>query len=228
MSSDSITCAIVLAAGSGRRAGGPKQFQRAGGKSLLEHAVRGLLTSGEVDALVLVVPEDDVGSVRRELERINLTELHAVVAGGVTRHQSARRGIEALPEDCDWVLIHDAARPFASRALVRRVLGAAREHRAAIPAIPVHDSTVRVGRDGSLEEYLPRPSLRAVQTPQAFERELLVESFGRVGSEDFPDDASVVVSAGYAVFVVAGEHQNRKLTTEDEVSDALRQLARRG
>lgn len=228
MSPASTTCAIVLAAGSGRRAGGRKQFQRAGGKSLLEHAARGLLDSGEVDALVLVVPADDVDSVRRELDRIHLTGLHDVVEGGATRHQSSRRGIEALPGDCEWVLLHDAARPFASRALIRRVLGAAREHGAAIPAIPVHDSTVRVGRDGSLEEYLPRPSLRAVQTPQAFQRKLLVESFERVDSEDFPDDASVVVAAGNDVLVVAGEHQNRKLTTEDEVNDALRQLTRRG
>lgn len=228
MSSPRRVCALLLAAGAGRRAGGPKQFRRAGGKSLLEHAARGLLAGGEIESLVVVVPESDVDAVRHELERIHLPHLHAVVAGGATRHLSSRRGVEALPEGCDWVLIHDAARPFASRSLIRRVLRAAEEHRAAIPAIPVHDSTVRVGRDGRVEEYLPRPSLRSVQTPQAFERGLLEDSFRRVDSEDFTDDASVVVAAGHPVFVVAGEHENRKLTTGEEVDEALGQLTRRG
>lgn len=216
------TIAVLLAAGQGLRAGGRKQFRRAAGKSVLRHAAEGLLAVREVRGLVVVVPADALEDVRAELA--GLDRVLEVVAGGATRHLSSRAGLAALPPAAELVLIHDAARPFASPALIRRVMRAAREVGAAIPAVEVSDSTVELDEDGTLHRYLDRDRLRAVQTPQAFRREVIEQALRKTRRKDFPDDASMVRRAGGAVAVVAGELANRKITTTEELETALRTL----
>ncbi len=224
------TVAILLGGGQGRRAGGPKQFRRAGGRSLLEHSARGLLALREIGGLVVVVPASDVDRVEAELDRAQLPRWRRVVAGGATRHLSSRCGLAALPDSCERVLIHDAARPFASPRLVRRLLRALQDPEVAgvIPVIAVHDSTIELGSDGvSLRRYLDRARLRAVQTPQAFRLGPLREAFDRLRGHDFADDAVALRRRGLRVDVVAGEEENLKVTTADELRWALRELARR-
>lgn len=216
------TIAVLLAAGQGVRAGGRKQFRRAAGKSILRHAAEGLLAVREVRGLVVVVPADAVEEVRGDLA--GLDRVLDVVAGGATRHLSSRAGLAALPVTAELVLIHDAARPFASPALIRRVMRAARENGAAIPAVEVSDSTVELDDLGALHRYLDRGRLRAVQTPQAFRREVIERAFGKTRRKDFSDDACVVRRAGGAVTVVAGDLANRKITTPEELETALRTL----
>ena len=216
------TLAVVLAAGEGVRAGGRKQFRQAGGKSVLEHAVEGLLAVREIRGILVVVPADAVDEVRRQFEGVE--RIVDVVAGGATRNLSSRAGLAALPASCELVLIHDAARPFASPALIRRVMRAARETGAAIPAVEVADSTVELHVDGGLRRYLERSRLRAVQTPQAFRRDVLEEAFRRHRRTDFTDDASAVRRAGRPVAVVEGDPANRKITTAAELDAALRTL----
>lgn len=220
------TVALLLAGGEGSRTGGRKQFRRSGGRSILRHAADGLLAVREIGGLVVVVPADRVQATRRELGA--LARPFEVVAGGPTRNASARAGLAALPPRCEWVLIHDAARPFASRQLVRRVLRAARTHGAAIPAVPVKDSTVEVGPDNRVRRYLRRERLGAVQTPQGFARARIEAAFARTRRSDFTDDASAVLQAGGPVVVVEGEAANLKITTPDELTRALRELRRTG
>ncbi len=220
------TIAILLAGGEGQRSGGRKQFRRAGGHSILRHAAEGLFAVREVAGLVVVVPPDAVEGARRELE--SLTRPVEVVAGGRTRNESSRKGLAALPARCRWVLIHDAARPFASPSLIRRVLTAARAEGAAICAVQVSDSTVELGPDGSLRRYLKRDRLAAVQTPQGFSRERIEAAFARTRRTDFTDDASAMLRAGESVAVVAGEDTNIKITTPEELSRALRDLRQTG
>ena len=218
------TVALLLAGGEGTRTGGRKQFRRASGRSILRHAAEGLLAVREVGGLIVVVPADRVGATARELD--SLARPFEVVAGGSTRNESARQGVAALPDRCQWVLIHDAARPFASTALVRRVLTAARAHGAAIPAVPVTDSTIEVARDGSLRRYVDRDRLGAVQTPQAFDRAVIERAFASSRRNDFTDDASAVLKCGEPVHVVAGEATNLKITTPEQLARALRELRR--
>ena len=220
------TVAVLLAAGEGLRSGGRKQFRKSGGRSILRHAAEGLAAVREVGGLVVVVPEDAIANVSLDLAALNCP--FEVVAGGATRNESSRRGVIALPVRCRWVLIHDAARPFASPALIRRVLNAARERGAAIPAVRVADSTVELGADGSLRRYLPRERLGAVQTPQAFARECIDAAFAATRRTDFTDDASAVLRIGKGVAVVEGEPTNIKITTPDELSRALRELRQSG
>lgn len=216
------TVAILLAAGQGVRAGERKQFRVVAGKSILRHAVEGLLAVREIGGVLVVVPADAVERVRAELGA--LPRLLDVIAGGATRNQSSRAGVAGLPASAELVLIHDAARPFASSALMRRVIRAARATGAAMPAVDVSDSTIELHADGALRRYLDRDRLRAVQTPQAFRREVIELAFAKQRRVDFPDDASVVRTSGRPVAVVEGESSNRKITTADELEAALRHL----
>jgi 2-C-methyl-D-erythritol 4-phosphate cytidylyltransferase/2-C-methyl-D-erythritol 2,4-cyclodiphosphate synthase len=216
------TIAILLAGGEGTRSGGRKQFRKAAGRSVLRHAADGLVAVREIGGLIVVVPEDAVAATRRELA--SLGKPCEVVAGGTTRNQSSRNGVAALPARCRWVLIHDAARPFAPAAMIRRVLKAAKETGAALPAIAVSDSTIEYSQDGSLERYLPRERLGAVQTPQAFARDRIEEAFAASGRTDFTDDAGAVLRAGYPVAVVDGDVANLKITSSGQLARALRDL----
>jgi 2-C-methyl-D-erythritol 4-phosphate cytidylyltransferase / 2-C-methyl-D-erythritol 2,4-cyclodiphosphate synthase len=231
------TVAVLLAAGQGRRAGELKQFRRVAGRTLLEHAAFSLTAVREISGLIVVVPESDVERVARGLDRIGLPRWRRVVAGGATRHLSSRCGLGAVPEECERLLVHDAARPFASPTLIRRLLRALRNPEVAgvIPAVAVHDSTIQVSvpsSDGGTSSasrvtalrYLDRPSLRAVQTPQAFRADALRDAFARARGRDYCDDAIVVRGRGLRVDVVAGEAENRKITTAEELRAALREL----
>lgn len=218
------TVAILLAGGEGVRSGGRKQFRRAGGRSIMRHAADGLAAVREIGGLIVVVPADAIVATRRELE--SLGKPFEVVAGGATRNLSSRNGVAALPAKCRWVLIHDAARPFASPAMIRRVLKAAKETGAAIPAVAVSDSTVECASDGSLKRYLTRERLGAVQTPQAFAREQIDGAFARSKRTDFTDDAGAVLAAGDRVAVVDGDVKNLKITSPEQLAGALRELKR--
>jgi 2-C-methyl-D-erythritol 4-phosphate cytidylyltransferase len=218
------TVAILLAGGEGVRSGGRKQFRKAQGRSILRHAADGLAAVREVGGLIVVVPEDAVATTQRELA--TLDKPFEVVAGGATRNLSSRNGVAALPPRCKWVLIHDAARPFATPAMIRRVLKAAKTKGAAIPAVAVSDSTIECTADGSLARYLPRERLGAVQTPQAFSRERIEEAFARSRRTDFTDDAGAVLRIGHPVAVVDGDVTNLKITSPEQLAHALRELER--
>jgi 2-C-methyl-D-erythritol 4-phosphate cytidylyltransferase len=220
--------AILLAAGAGRRAGGAKQFRRAGGRTLLEWACEPFLSCREIGGVVVVAPAGELARARSAAQRALGNKLLAVVAGGRTRHLSSRAGLAAVPATARIVLIHDVARPFASAALLRRVLRAARRHGAAIPVLPVVDSILEADAQRVLR-YLDRTPLRSVQTPQGFEHELLKRAFARAARRrsDFSDDAGVVLAAGAKVHCVEGEAGNRKITARGELRAALRELATR-
>lgn len=223
MSKDPRTVAIVLAAGEGVRSGGRKQFREAGGRSVLRHAVDALAAMREIQGLVIVVPADAVEETQAQLE--DVSGWLRIVAGGATRHLSSRCGLEALPKSTAFVLIHDAARPFASPRMIRRVLRGARDHGAAVPAVRVSDSVVELYADGGLRRYHDRDVLRAIQTPQGFARDVLEEAFARTRRHDWTDDASVVRQGGHRVEVVEGDESNVKITSAEDLEHALRILS---
>ncbi len=144
-----------------------------------------------------------------------------VATGGPRRQDSVRHGLAALPAGCDTVLIHDSARPFASAALMTRVLDAlAAGRRAVVPGIPVADTIKSVMADGLVECTYPRERLRAVQTPQGFALPPLWEAHTRAEAEgwEVTDDAALMERCGSPVFVVPGEEDNRKITTPGDLA----------
>jgi len=215
--------AVVVAAGDGVRAGGdlPKQFRRIGGETLLEHALSAFVKAPNIAFVQPVTRSKDLALARTLTSGMKVL---APVSGGVTRQASVCAGLEALlPHSPDIVLIHDAARPFASASLIARAIEAAEKTGAAVPALPVNDTVKRVDQSGIVEATLDRNFVRLVQTPQAFAFPPLLEAHRRAaaqGRSDFTDDAALAEWAGIKVSVFAGEPGNIKLTTPEDFARA--------
>ena len=215
--------AVIVAAGQGVRAGGdlPKQFRRIGGETLLRRALATFLEAPSVAFVQPVVRSEDLALVRALASGLDVL---APVFGGATRQASVRAGLEALePRKPDIVLVHDAARPFATTALIERAIDAAAKTGAAIPALQVTDTVKRVDDTGTIEATLDRGPLRLVQTPQAFAFTALLDAHRRAaaqGRDDFTDDAAIAEWAGMKVSVFAGEPGNIKFTTPEDFARA--------
>ena len=211
--------AVVVAAGRGARAGGdlPKQFRRIGGETMLRRALLMFVEHGNVGLVQPVIHPEDLALF--QAATANMTML-APAFGGATRQASVRAGLEALsPRHPDIVLIHDAARPFASAELVARAIAATMRTGAAIPALAVTDTVKSVDAEGLVDKTLDRNALRLVQTPQGFAFALLLAAHRRAaaaGREDFTDDAALAEWAGMKVAVFAGEPGNIKITSPED------------
>lgn len=210
--------AIIPAAGQGRRMGGevPKQYLPLEGRPLLWHTLSALERSPLIRALILAVRPED----RQLAEQLaaGFAKVRCLVPGGEERGDSVRAGLGATNADDGIVLVHDAVRPFVSLSLIERVVAAAREWGAAIPALLVRE-TIKVVGDGQVVETPPRSRLRAAQTPQGFRRSLLLEAFGRQeGGTPATDEAMLVERLGHPVRVVEGEVENLKITTPEDLA----------
>lgn len=200
--------AIVPAAGRGERLGQttPKALVHVGGLSLVVHAVATLLRGG-VETVVVAAPADAIDDVRRRVPRA------IVVAGGADRSESVRLALDAVPADVDAVLVHDAARPFGTDVVVRRIVAALTDGAAAvIPVVALADTVKRVNSDGVVVETFDRSTLRAVQTPQGFRRDVLAAAH-RDPNASSTDDAALVEAMGVEVRIVDGDERAFKVTT---------------
>ena len=215
--------AIVVAAGRGTRAGGdvPKQFRAIGGETMLRRALFLLVEHRQVGAIQPVIHPDDVDRFRAIETNDHIL---APVFGGATRQASVRAGLEALsPRKPDIVLIHDAARPFATPALISRAIETAARTGAAVPGLAVSDTVKSVDAAGTVERTLDRNTLRLIQTPQAFAFAPLLEAHARAaaeGRQDFTDDAGLAEWAGLRVTVFEGESGNVKITNPEDFARA--------
>jgi 2-C-methyl-D-erythritol 4-phosphate cytidylyltransferase/2-C-methyl-D-erythritol 2,4-cyclodiphosphate synthase len=224
----SRVAAIVVAAGRGLRAGGaqPKQYRLLGGAPVIRASLELLSRHPLIAAVQPVVHGDDLPLYDRAAAGLTL---RTPVPGGATRQDSVRAGLEALADTAlDLVLVHDAARPFASAALVERAVAAAQAFGAAVPGLPLTDTVKAVDAVGRVTGTPDRATLRTVQTPQAFRFDALLDAHRRAaaaGRTDFPDDAAVAEWAGMSVSVFAGEPGNVKLTTDEDFFAAEQRAA---
>jgi 2-C-methyl-D-erythritol 4-phosphate cytidylyltransferase len=217
------TWAVVVAAGSGTRLGAdrPKAFVKLCGRLLLTHTVELLDEHPAVDGIVLVVPEGWEEPTTLLADDLAAGKVAAAVAGGRTRAESVAAGLAEVPADVDVVLVHDAARPFASPELVSRVLEGIFDSDGAVPGLPLTDTVKRVA-GGRVIETLDRSQLVSVQTPQAFRAQALRSAFAAAGADgaEATDCASLIERAGGSVVVVAGEPGNVKITDAGDLAAA--------
>ena len=218
------TGAIILAAGSSSRMGGvDKLLQPLDRMPLVAHAIFAFLGHPEIDALAVVVSQGN----RRDIDQF-LDECEPapeVVYGGPRRRDSVRAGLEALP-GCQYVVVHDGARPLVTRELISDVLAAAREAGAALCGVPVSDTLKRAARQGLVEATVDREGLWQAQTPQAFRRDLLLRAHDATDA-DATDDAALVEALGEPVRIISGSNSNLKVTTPDDLRLARALLASR-
>jgi 2-C-methyl-D-erythritol 4-phosphate cytidylyltransferase/2-C-methyl-D-erythritol 4-phosphate cytidylyltransferase/2-C-methyl-D-erythritol 2,4-cyclodiphosphate synthase len=214
--------AVVVAAGRGSRMGAdePKQFLALAGKPILLHALELFEAMPEIGEIVLVAGADEIGRCEALCAAHGLRKVRRIVAGGAERQQSVHRGIEAASGE--WVLVHDAVRPLVTLDAVRRCMAAAEAAGAAVLAVPVKDTIKVVDEAGRIAATPDRRTLRAVQTPQAFRRELLLACHERAAREGFAatDDAGVVERCGHPVAAAEGEYSNIKITTPEDLAAA--------
>ena len=200
---------ILLAAGAGRRMGRatPKAFLGLGGRPLYLHSLETFRSMREVRQVVLVVPRG--------------VRVAGGVEGGARRQDSVKNGLREVDPASDLVLIHDAARPFVTPGLVRKVIRGALKHGAAVPGVPVRDTVKRLDERGRVRATLDRKGLWAVQTPQGFKRGVLEAAYASGhGRKDATDDAQVVERAGGRVAVVEGNPENFKITSKNDLIHA--------
>ncbi len=221
--------ALVPAAGRGERLGpgAPKALRELAGTPMLVHAVKALAASPMVDLVVVAAPVQSVEEVRSLLIDPEFGAEVTVVAGGESRSESVARALIGLPEDVDIVLVHDAARPLVPVEVVTAVASAVREgHPAVIPVVPVVDTIKSIDDDGRILGTVPRAKLRATQTPQGFDRDVLQRAHAEV-DEAVTDDAGMVESLGITVHAVDGHEESFKVTRPLDVVLAESVIAKR-
>ena len=216
--------AIIAAGGLGRRLGGdqPKQLLSVGGRPILERSVAAFLAHPAIDALIVALPQglvDDPPSYLRPAVLDGAGKPVRLVAGGDRRQDSVANAFGAADAASDIIVIHDAARPFASAELIARTIAAAAESGAALAAVASRDTVKLARRLDWVSETLPRETIFLAQTPQAFRRDVLAQAIAEAARTplDATDEATLVERAGRPVRLVQGEATNIKITTAEDL-----------
>lgn len=221
--------AIVLSAGTGSRMKSdiPKQYMELNGKPVIYYSLMAFQDS-DVESIVLVAGKDDIEYCRKEIvEKYGITKVKAIVAGGAERYDSVFEGLKAAG-NCDYVMIHDGARPVLDANIVRRAWQGVVEHRACVVGMPVKDTIKIVNEEGQAVSTPDRKTLWQIQTPQVFEYELIYKAYNQVISEmrtgkniNITDDAMIIEYASdVKVHMVEGSYTNIKITTPEDISVA--------
>ena len=227
-----VIAALIVAAGRGHRVGGPlpKQYRALAGRAVLGHSVQRFATHPRIDRVRVVINPAD-RPLYDEAVRESASAADALmltpVAGGATRQESVRNGLESLAEEPpDLVLIHDGARPLVSDVVIDGALDALDGHEGALPALALSDSLKRAALGSAvIAGAVPREGLWRAQTPQGFRYPAILDAHRVAAGDDLTDDATVAQQAGLSVVLTPGDEDNLKITTEQDFARAERILA---
>ncbi len=203
---------IIVAGGSGRRMGAslPKQFMMLGNEPILVRSINSIHEALPAAEIVVVLPTEHI-ELWKNLSARFIVAPHKIAHGGQERFHSVRNGLQAMSQEVEYIGVHDAVRPMASKKLIIRLMLEAEEHPAVIPTIAPPDSYRIVQGEGS--QIIDRSTLRIVQTPQVFQAKTLRGAYEQEFSPLFTDDASVVEATGTEITLIEGERENIKITT---------------
>lgn len=217
---------IIVAAGSGSRFGAalPKQYCLMNGRPVLMYTIENMRVALPDSHIVLVLNKDFVDYWAELCEQYSF-ESPCVVVGGDSRWQSVKNAIDTIPGDAEVITVHDGARPIVDRMMVERLIAALDEAPGAIPVVSVTDSLRQLNEQGSVP--VDRALYKAVQTPQAFQAEKLIEAYSLPFTPTFTDDASVMAAMGYEVALVEGDTYNIKITNPLDIEIAQLYLRQR-
>ena len=210
-----VGAVIVAAVRSTRMGGVDKTFAPIYGRPLVAHTLDRFESSSLIDQIVLVLAEDSLEQGRKLVEERDYEKVAHVCAGGQRRQDSVRNGLELL-SPCDWVMVHDGARPCLDDAMLQRGLDAAATCGSAVAGVPVKDTIKLITPDQMVKDTPDRSQLWAAQTPQIFRYGLLLEAH-QTCTQDVTDDAAMVESLGHPVKMFLGSYENIKVTTTDDL-----------
>lgn len=219
MSEASKVTALVPAAGLGLRMNLDlaKPLVEVAEKPIIIYTLEALQAHPLIDEIVLIFNKDGLNKAREYVQKYRLKKVSRVIAGGLTRKESVRNGLEVVGSRTHLVLIHDGVRPFVDEGCVTRVIERARQTGAAVLGVPVKPTIKKVNSKKEIEETLKREQLWEIQTPQVFERELIQKAYLRASKFAVPDDAVLVEKMGKRVSVVQGSYFNIKITTQEDL-----------
>jgi len=209
--------AIIVAAGVGTRMGGVEKIRSPlGGQPVLSRVVAVFVGCAAVNRIVIVLAESNIGWGKALVAESGWSKVTSVCPGGARRQDSVAAGLKEL-DGCDWVIVHDGARPLLREKLISDGLAAAQETGAAAAAVPVNDTIKLAGDDRVVEETLPRERLWVVQTPQLFRHDVITAAYREVAA-DVTDDAALVEQWGGRVKLYPGAYDNIKVTTQFDLA----------
>jgi 2-C-methyl-D-erythritol 4-phosphate cytidylyltransferase len=207
--------AIIVAGGKGTRMGAsiPKQFLPVNGLPVLMQTIKCFKECGDGLEIIIVLPKEQHEYWYELCKKHRFTSTYTVAEGGETRFHSVKNGLAMIPDDAEGIVgVHDGVRPFPSVEVIRNCYETARTAKAVVPVIPVVETLIHIDGQGN-SETVPRDSYRLVQTPQAFDIQLLKRAYKQPYQDSFTDDASVVDSIGQEITLIDGNRENIKITT---------------
>ena len=210
------TCAIIVAAGKSTRMGQNKQLIPIAKTTVIEYCLNQFQNTDAINAIVVVTSPELIPV----LHSLNFSKIHKIVVGGNTRQESVLHGLDAVPEDCEFIAIHDGARPFAAPTLINSIIASAQQVGAAVPVIPVTSTVKRIDSSGKITETVDRDCLRLVQTPQVFEKKRYRQAIDRAIADriDLTDDCQLFERLNWPIAAVNGSEENIKLTTPADIA----------
>ena len=221
--------AIIVAAGSSQRMGFDKLRALLGEKPVLAHTIHAFQRTASVREIILVVRRERIGEFEELVRQNNFKKLRQTIAGGEERQDSVRAGLDRLAATCEFVAVHDGARPLVTPEQIDRVFSCAREHGAAALAEPVTDTIKRADQERVVTGAVPRENLYAMQTPQIFARDLLERAYRAVAADNLrvTDEVSALQHLGEKVVLVPNDDWNVKITYPRDLLLAHAAMARR-
>lgn len=213
---------VIVAAGTGSRMkmGINKQFIKLEGKEIIAYTIEKFYNNSNIEDIVVVVKEDESEFFKKEiLDKYNFKNIK-IAYGGKERQDSVYNGLKLLDKKCDVVLIHDGARPFVSDKIIYNCIEEVKEHKAIVVGVPVKDTIKIIDNDKNIVDTPNRSVLWAVQTPQTFDYNILIDAYKDAYKSGFygTDDAMLVERIGYKVKMVEGSYNNIKITTQEDLS----------
>jgi 2-C-methyl-D-erythritol 4-phosphate cytidylyltransferase len=214
---------VIVAGGTGTRVGGPelKQFRWIAGKPMLLHSLQTFMAHARVAAVVCVIPQRYVADPPPWIFQCDVDRL-LISVGGRTRTESVANGLEDLSDEAQFVLVHDAARPFVDTRTIDRVIAQAERGTGALAALPVVDTLKRIADEGHVASTVERAGLWRAQTPQGFPRDMIVRAHheARASHTVASDDAALCERLGLPVVAVRGNERAMKITDESDFARA--------
>ena len=219
-----VKSAIITAAGSGRRFGEAKQFKKLHGKPLYQYSLDTFIKSRLFDEIILVIPNNNQEEVQKKIKRKYGSQVSLVI-GGIDRQDSVKNAIQKSNSKVDLVVIHDAARPFITKALIEQCISACEISDGAIIAMQSHD-TIKFSKGNIVEKTIDRSNIWMAQTPQAFNKQKILKAYSSREFNDLvvTDESSLMEKLGYKIVIVPGTGKNFKITTLDDWERAEAEL----
>lgn len=211
-------CAILLAAGSGSRMNNiKKQFINVNNKPLIYYSLKTLSDCDNIKAVIVVTKEEDIEYINEIKDKYEFTKVIKTVTGGAMRQDSVFEGLICVPEDFQYVLIHDSARPFVKKDDVLNVINDGILYNSAALGVKVKDTIKEIDKDGFVNKTLDRENLISIQTPQVVNKNLLIKGFEKFENKVFTDDTSILEALGIKTKITLGDYSNIKITTKEDL-----------